>query len=55
MLQLLELRSLGSLGVLPGRVWRDVKDEMIREYGGAETRQPVVMPFERSRLSKSDA
>ncbi|ETI57333.1 hypothetical protein F443_00358, partial [Phytophthora nicotianae P1569] len=33
MLQLLELRSLGSLGVLPGRVWRDVKDEMIREYG----------------------
>ncbi|ETM98559.1 hypothetical protein PPTG_24587 [Phytophthora nicotianae INRA-310] len=33
MRQLLELRSLGDLRVLPGRVWRDVKDEMIREYG----------------------
>ncbi|ETM01636.1 hypothetical protein F441_01928 [Phytophthora nicotianae CJ01A1] len=30
MRQLLELQSLGNLRVLPGRVWRDVKDEMIR-------------------------
>ncbi|ETL93091.1 hypothetical protein L917_08672 [Phytophthora nicotianae] len=29
----LELRRLGELRVLLGRIWRDVKDEMIRKYG----------------------
>ncbi|KAE9048252.1 hypothetical protein PR001_g459 [Phytophthora rubi] len=33
MRQLLELRSLGDFRVVPGRVWRNVRDEMLRLYG----------------------
>ncbi|EGZ12534.1 hypothetical protein PHYSODRAFT_516626, partial [Phytophthora sojae] len=32
MRQLLEVRSLGDLRVVPTRVWRNVKDEIVREH-----------------------